>query len=76
MRDSVRDPSNPLQQTLYPSTPGSEQTLTAQDVDFLSNGFKIKTNWDYINIPGQTHIYAAFAEHPLGGANVSPTLAR
>ena len=76
MRDSTRDPENPLQQTLYPSLSTLEQTLTAQDVDFLSNGFKIKTNWDYLNTNNETYIFAAFAEHPFGGDGVSPATAR
>ena len=76
MRDSTRDIDNPTQQTLYPSTPTSEQTLTAQDVDFLSNGFKIKTNWDYINQSGEPYIFMAWAENPFGGSGVSPATAR
>jgi len=76
IRDSVRDPDNPLQQTLYPSISTLEQTLTAQDVDFLSNGFKIKTTWDYLNTSNETYIFMAFAENPFGGSGVSPATAR
>ena len=76
MRDSTRDADNPTQQTLYPSTSGAEQTLTAQDVDYLSNGFKIKTTWDYINASGEPYIFMAWAENPFGGSGVSPATAR
>jgi hypothetical protein len=34
-------------------------------VDVLSNGFKVRTNWDTINSSGATMIYAAFAENPF-----------
>ena len=42
--------------------------------DFLSNGFKLRTNG--INISGQTIIYMAFAENPFGGDGVAPATAR
>ena len=34
-------------------------------VDFLSNGFKIRTTAGSMNTSGQTYIYAAFAENPF-----------
>jgi len=64
IRDSIRDVDNPTTQTLYPSLSTQEQTLTSQGVDFLSNGFKIRSTWDYQNASDRTYIYAAFAEAP------------
>jgi len=64
IRDSIRDVDNPTTQTLYPSLFGSEGTLTSQGVDFLSNGFKIRSTWDYQNASNRNYIFAAFAEAP------------
>jgi hypothetical protein len=49
-------------------------TLPGEDVDFLSNGFKVRSSSANQN-QGQV-TYAAFAENPFGGSNVSPANAR
>ena len=42
---------------------------TSQGVDFLSNGFKIRTTGVNHNNDGETYIFAAFAESPFQTAN-------
>ena len=70
MQDSTRSPYNPSNQLLYPDLTNSEGI--SGDLDFLSNGFKLRTT--YWNIG--RFIYVAFAENPFGGENVSPSNAR
>lgn len=61
--DSVRDPYNGAQNRLYPDTSGAESTDA--EIDFLSNGFKIRSTTAGYNASGGTFIYAAFAENPM-----------
>ena len=44
--------------------------------DFLSNGFKLRTNHSAINGNGATYIYMAFAENPVTTSTGIPTTAR
>ena len=66
--DSVRDVDNVIDLRLRPSTSESETSLTNvyNNVDFLSNGFKLRGSAGLdSNSSGATYIYAAFAEHPF-----------
>ena len=47
---------------------------TNYDIDFLSNGFKLRQSNIYLNATGGTYIYMAFAEHPFVAGGV-PTIA-
>jgi len=77
MVDAERNTYNPLDFELYPNANSAENTVAITTaVDFTANGFKIRTSDANWNSSGQTLIYAAFAEHPLGGSNVSPAPAR
>jgi hypothetical protein len=49
---------------------------TIDGIDFLSNGFKIRTTDGNFNASGQFFVYSAFAENPFGGSNVAPVTAR
>ena len=49
---------------------------TDDDLDILSNGFKIRRNSGRINTSGANQIYMAFAEAPLVGTNNIPANAR
>jgi hypothetical protein len=71
--DTARNTINVLDDGLAPNNTSAESTYsnTAQ-VDFLSNGFKIRAtnaNQYWANISGNTYIYAAFAENPFKYAN-------
>ena len=76
MHDNKRDTSNPMDTVLYPNTTAAESNpaSTTDRLDFLSNGFKIRTGSSDYNASGSTYIYMAFAEEPLVGDN--PATAR
>jgi hypothetical protein len=71
--DSSRETYNVEQNGLAPSNANPESTYSGyQQVDFLSNGFKIRANnansyWN--NVSGNIYIYAAFAENPFKYSN-------
>ena len=71
--DSTRNPVNGDMSGLYPNQAAGEGT--GYVVDLLSNGFKIR-DLETLQNRGSTYIYAAFAENPFGGLNVSPVTAR
>ena len=72
--DNARNTYNPETLALQPNLTSAESTING--IDFLSNGFKVRTTDANFNTSGQTYIYAAFAENPFGGSNVSPVTAR
>jgi hypothetical protein len=72
--DNVRNTYNPETLTLQCNLTSAESTLNG--IDFLSNGFKIRTSSIQVNASPETFIYAAFAENPFGGSNVAPVTAR
>ena len=65
--DNKRDDDNPVVQHLYPNTSGAEGSGTSYSdfIDFLSNGFKIRSGSGEIDGSGNTIIYMAFAEAPF-----------
>ena len=80
LRDAKRSPINVTQDTLFPNTADTESTGgTSYDIDFLSNGFKIRSTSSRFNTSGNTYIYMAFAENPFVTStdnNSIPTTAR
>jgi hypothetical protein len=78
MIDNSRDtlsPNNPVgRKSLFANTNGAEVTRTTKDMDFLSNGIKLRTADGTQNNSGENYIYMAFAEQPLVGDN--PATAR
>jgi hypothetical protein len=72
--DNARDTYNPETLALQPNLTNAESTING--VDFLSNGFKVRTTDANFNTSGQTYVYAAFAQNPFGGSNVAPVTAR
>ena len=77
--DNKRSPENVANEKLLPNSSAIESTSTANQVDFLSNGFKIRASNDETNGSGRSYIFAAFAEEPLVanvGANGIPATAR
>ena len=80
LRDDKRSPINVTQDTLFPNTADSESTGgTSYDIDFLSNGFKIRSTSSRFNTNGNTYIYMAFAENPFvatSGTSAIPVTAR
>jgi hypothetical protein len=64
--DNKRDTMNPTDQELNPSNSQSE--ASSHDIDFLSNGVKMRTNNSSWNYNGYKYIYLAFAELPFKNA--------
>jgi len=63
--------NNPTDKILHPNV--SNPDNTADDTDFLSNGFKLRATASGMNNNGDSYIYMAFAEEPLV-ANVGQSI--
>jgi hypothetical protein len=61
--DSARSPSNVVNDRLYADSNGAEDN--ADVIDFLSNGFKIRSTTGDLNDSSATYIYIAFASNPF-----------
>ena len=68
MQDSSRDTYNVGYKSLYANDPSVESVSSNDNVDILSNGFKIRNASSAWNNSGQTFIYAAFAENPFNSS--------
>lgn len=66
--DDKRPAYNLTNGRLYPNLTATEDT-GAGNLDFVSNGFKIRSNTSSMNNSGDTFIFAAFAESPFKTAN-------
>ena len=76
MGDSARSSYNNELSSLYPEDPEAEYTSSGHEVDWLSNGFKIRNTNGRFNTSGGTYIYIAFAKAPLVNSNGVPCTAR
>ena len=74
--DTQRSSYNPVQNRLFPSSTTGDSISSTNQVDILSNGFKVRSTDPWSNESGRVFVYMAFAEHPFGGSNVSPAPAR
>ena len=72
IRDNKRDSFNAGDSNLFANLSDAESS--SNDIDFLSNGFKLRNAGGNWNTSGNTYIYMAFAEEPLVGDN--PATAR
>jgi len=68
MRDSARDTYNAMPDALFADSSTNELNNANYNVDFLSNGFKLRGIDAGDNASGQTYIYMAFAENPFRNA--------
>ena len=73
--DDKRQGFNPNNYRLNPNANEVETTTTGV-IDFLSNGFKIRTNQQQFGTSGATYIWMAFAEEPLVSSNGVAATAR
>ena len=65
MQNTTIDTINPVNESMYPNTSGAQST--GRNVDFLSNGFKIRNaNGNTNEGRSYTYIYMAWAERPSG----------
>ena len=68
--DSSRNTYNLTDKSLNPNASAAEDTNpTVLSLDILSNGFKLRQSYGYLNGSGATLIYMAFAENPFKYAN-------
>ena len=61
--DNKRSTSNPNTKSLFSNLNYADYTSNTA-VDFLANGFKLRSNATYMNASGHTYLYMAFAETP------------
>jgi hypothetical protein len=76
LQDAVREPLNVVQKFLLAESSDAEDTSAGQDLDFLSNGFKIRNSNTRQNASGGTYTYMAFAENPFVTSTGKPVTAR
>ena len=75
--DNKRLGYNEINNSLYANVSDAEETGTSNnDVDFLSNGIKIREDNNALNASGGTYIYSAYAEQPLVTSTGIPATAR
>lgn len=69
--DNKRQGFNEKNDILQPNTNNSESTADGsnQEIDFLSNGFKLRNSAGHLNNNNTSFIYIVFAEHPFKYAN-------
>jgi hypothetical protein len=76
-KNNKSSPFNVVDDALYLNMNIAELTNnSALNVDFLSNGFKLRTNNTASNGSGTSYIYLAFAENPFVTSTGIPTTAR
>ena len=65
MWDSKRHPENVIDLAVWVGDINGDTSHATYEIDFLSNGFKLRGNNAGSNASGATHIYMAFAEAPF-----------
>ncbi len=65
IQDSERSLSNPIDNTLYSNLSNAEYEGSVHNIDYLSNGFKIRTSNAGFNGLSGNYIYIAFADAPF-----------
>ena len=65
MYDTERSTYNPVNRYLYGQRDLAEDTAGSIDIDFLSNGFKIRNSRSDTNTSGDTYLYISFADVPF-----------
>ena len=76
MLDNKRNTYNVVNSRLTAENTYAEDTASSYDIDFLSNGFKLRTNSNPNDGAGNTYIYMAFAENPIVTTDGLPATAR
>jgi len=74
INDNKRDIDNPIEKDLFPNIAGAE--VSHSRMDFLSNGFKMRSTANNSNKNGNVFFFMAFAEEPLVSSNNIPATAR
>jgi len=74
--DNKINPFNVADTRLSAESSDAENTGTPNEIDIVSNGFKIRTSEGQFNGSGETNIYMAFAENPFVTSTGIPSCAR
>ena len=75
-QNKISSPFNVVDKYLVPSATTSETTSSTIDVDFLSNGFKIRASNNALNYTTQKILHWAWAESPFVSSTGVPGTAR
>ena len=67
IHDNKRVGYNPADETLDANTSSAE--ATGNNLDILSNGFKVRHTYGTANTSGSTYVYLAFADQPFKFSN-------
>ena len=81
IHDNKRNTFNPMEKRLLPNSSGAEETRPTSGgsvdcIDFLSNGFKVRSVESILNSNNGIYVYMAFAENPFVTSTGTPTTAR
>ena len=63
--DATREPFNVKNLSLHASTANTETHFGSDEMDFLSNGFKIRSTGSFHNSQDKVYLYVAFAANPF-----------
>ena len=76
MFDAKRNPFNEVDNNIRANSNAAEADQANKEVDYLSNGVKLRTSSGEWNSSGTTYIYMAFAENPFVTSTGVPATAR
>lgn len=67
LMDTARDSYNVANNQLFPNTSNAENGIggSGDDIDILSNGFKVRGSGGWTNQSGSTMVYICYAENPF-----------
>ena len=63
--NNLRSPINPVERNIRMNSSNAESDSSTFTIDYLSNGFKVRTTWEGYNGNGYNIVYLAFAENPF-----------
>ena len=75
MHDTKRSTTNVIDDYLRAESASQQGTSSTVNIDFLSNGFKLRYG-NNTNFSNHTYTYMAFAEQPFVTSTGTPTTAR
>jgi|21_taG_2_1085346.scaffolds.fasta_scaffold03621_3 hypothetical protein len=67
---------NVVDRALRPNSDAAEYDNANANIDILSNGFKLRSSFGWVNQSSHTYIYMAWAENPFVTSTGIPTTAR
>ena len=78
LTDNKRNPHNEMDKWFFPDLSNAEYNGAgaSKDIDFVSNGFKLRASDDGFNGSGKTYVYFAWAENPFTTSTGVPCTAR